>query len=46
MPFIELRGIRLYCEIRGAPLALFDGGHYFMLQDPAVFQHMTEFLVA
>jgi 3-oxoadipate enol-lactonase len=31
-------------QIRGAQLELFDGGHYFMLQDPAAFPHMIEFL--
>ena len=33
-------------QIPGAQLELFDGGHYFMLQDPAAFEHMIEFLVA
>ena len=33
-------------QIRGAQLELFDGGHYFMLQDPAAFQRMIEFLAA
>lgn len=31
-------------QIRGARLELFDGGHYFMLQDPAAFPRMIEFL--
>ena len=33
-------------QIPRAQLELFDGGHYFMLQDPAAFQRMIEFLVA
>lgn len=33
-------------QIPGAQLELFDGGHYFMLQDPAAFQRMIAFLAA
>jgi 3-oxoadipate enol-lactonase len=35
---------RLASQIPGAELALFDGGHGFLWQDPAAFPHIVGFL--
>lgn len=56
MPFVQVRDIDVYCELPPANmerlaeripdsrLHLFEGGHLFLLQDPAAWQAVVEFI--